>query len=99
MVKGIAVIFTVAGALLLVERPLTKTELDTARVRLQVTIEAVDKKVDRLSQQVQILNEKIDKLNRGVTALEKTLITDEEGGKTKESTDASTLSNRNKPAE
>lgn len=95
MVKGVAVILTLAGALLLVERPLTKTELDTARVRLQVTIEAVDKKVDRLNQQVQILNEKIDKLNRGVTALEKNLIGDGKGEKTTESANALILSDPN----
>jgi outer membrane murein-binding lipoprotein Lpp len=98
MVKGVAVVMSLAGVLLFV-RPTTQSDTDAVRRVLQIKIETVEKKVDRLSQQVQILNEKIDKLNRGVTALEKILITDEEGGKTKESTDASTLSNRNKPAE
>jgi septal ring factor EnvC (AmiA/AmiB activator) len=77
MVKGLIVCFTLAGTLLLAQKPLTKTELDTARVRLQATIEAVDKKIDRLNQQMQILNDKMDRLGRLVAELEESIIKEE----------------------
>jgi len=61
----------VAGLMLFIHRPLTKSELNTVRMRLQVKIEAVEKKIDRLSQQVQMLNVKIDRLDQRFAALEK----------------------------
>jgi len=71
MQKGAAVLITMAGVMLFTHRPLTKGELDTIRMRLQVKIEAVEKKIDRLSQQVQTLNEKMDRLDRRFAGLEK----------------------------
>jgi chaperonin cofactor prefoldin len=78
MYKGAAVVMTLAGVLLFV-RPTTQSDTDAVRKVLQIKIETVEKKIDKLSQQVQMLNDKIDKLGRGVTALEKTLIADVEG--------------------
>jgi len=40
-------------------------------MRLQVKIETVEKKIDKLSQQVQTLNVKIDRFDRRFAALEK----------------------------
>ena len=71
MQKGAAVLITMAGVMLFIPRSLTKGELDTIRMRLQVKIEAVEKKIDRLSQQVQTLNEKMDRLDRRFAGLEK----------------------------
>ena len=71
MQKAAAVLITMAGVMLFVQRPLTKGELDTIRMRLQVKIEAVEKKIDKLSQQVQTLNEKMDRLDRRFAGLEK----------------------------
>ena len=73
MQKGAAVLIAMAGVILFIHRPLTKGELDTIRMRLQVKIEAVEKKIDKLSQQVQTLNEKMDKLDRRFAVLEKYL--------------------------
>jgi len=66
-----AVLITMAGVMLFVHRPLTKSELDTVRMRLQIKIEAVDEKIDKLSQQVQMLIEKMDRLDRRFAGLEK----------------------------
>jgi len=68
-----AVLMTMAGVMLFVQRPLTKSELDTVRMKLQIKIEAVDEKIDKLSQQVQTLNEKMDRLDRRFATLEKCL--------------------------
>jgi len=68
-----AVLITMAGVMLFVYRPLTKSELDTVRMKLQIKIEAVDEKIDKLSQQVQTLIEKMDRLDRRFVALEKSL--------------------------
>ncbi len=71
MRKEAAVLVAVAGLMLFIHRPLTKSELNTVRMRLQVKIEAVEKKIDRLSQQVQTLDVKIDRIDRRFAALEK----------------------------
>jgi len=71
MQKAAAVLITMAGVMLFVQRPLTKSELDTVRMKLQIKIEAVDEKIDKLSQQVQTLNEKMDRLDRRFAGLEK----------------------------
>ncbi|MFQ6034555.1 MAG: hypothetical protein ACE5NM_01750 [Sedimentisphaerales bacterium] len=70
MQRGAVVLITMAGIMLFIHRPLTKGELDTIRVRLQVKIEAVEKKIDKLSRQVQTLNEKMDRLDRRFTVLQ-----------------------------
>lgn len=80
MQKGAAVVMTLVGILLFV-RPTTPSDTEAVRKVLQIKIEAVEKKIDRLSQQIQILNDKMDNLGRGVTALEKTFIGDGEGNK------------------
>ncbi len=71
MQKGAVFLITMAGVMLFIHRPLTKGELDTVRMRLQVKIEAVEKKIDKLSRQVQTLNEKMDRLDRRFAVLEK----------------------------
>jgi len=71
MQKGVAVLIAAAGLMLSSHRPLTKVELDTARVRLEYKVEAVDAKIDRLSQQVQMLNQKMEMLDRRLVALQK----------------------------
>jgi len=71
MRKEAVVLVAVAGVMLFVRRPLTISELNTVRMRLQVKIEAVEKKIDKLSRQVQTLNEKIDRLDHRFAAMEK----------------------------
>ena len=73
MQKGVALIVAVAGVTLFAHRPLTQSELDTARIRLQAKIEVVDKKIDRLSAQVQALSQKMDRLDGRFVMLEKHL--------------------------
>ena len=71
MQKPAVVLITLAGIMLFIHRPLTKSELDTIRMKLQLKIEAVEKKIDKLSQQVQVLTDKIDRLDRRFAALRK----------------------------
>ncbi len=71
MLKGVAVLIVATGLMVSSHRPLTKGELDTARVRLEYKVEAVDDKIDRLNQQVQMLNKKIEMLDRRLAALQK----------------------------
>ncbi|OHB59803.1 MAG: hypothetical protein A2173_00900 [Planctomycetes bacterium RBG_13_44_8b] len=71
MQKGLAVLILAAGLTLSSHKPLTKTELDTARVRLEYKVEAVEDKIDRLNQQVQMLTRKIDILDRRLAAVQK----------------------------
>jgi outer membrane murein-binding lipoprotein Lpp len=71
MLKGVAVLVLAAGLTVSSHKPLTKTELDTARVRLEYKVGAVEDKIDRLSQQVQRLATKIDMLDRRLAAVQK----------------------------
>ena len=71
MRKEAVVLVAVAGVMLFIHKPLTVSELNTVRMRLQVKIEAVEKKIDKLSQQVQTLNEKIGRLDHRFAAMEK----------------------------
>lgn len=71
MRKEAVVLAAVAGVMLFIHKPLTISELDTIRMKLQIKIEAVEKKIDKLSQQVQTLNEKISMLDHRFAGMEK----------------------------
>jgi peptidoglycan hydrolase CwlO-like protein len=71
MLKGVAVLIVATGLMVSSHRPLTKSELETTRIRLQHKIEAVEKKIDRLSRQLQMLDNKMVRLNHGLEALQK----------------------------
>jgi peptidoglycan hydrolase CwlO-like protein len=71
MLKGLAVLILATGLTLSSHRPLTKTELDTARVRLEYKVEAVENKIDKLNQEVQMLTRKIELLDRRLAAIQK----------------------------
>jgi chaperonin cofactor prefoldin len=70
MLKGVAVLIVAAGLMVSSHRPLTKGQLDVARVRLESKVEAVDNKIDGLSRQVRMLNKKIEMLDRRMAALQ-----------------------------
>jgi chaperonin cofactor prefoldin len=70
MFKGVAVLIVATGLMVSSHRPLTKGQLDVARVRLESKVEAVDNKIDGLSRQVRMLNKKIEMLDRRLAALQ-----------------------------
>lgn len=71
MYKGVAALIVAVGLMLSTNKPSTKSELDTARVRLEYKVEAVEKKIDNLTQQAQLLNKRMEMLDRRLAALQK----------------------------
>ena len=71
MRKESVIFAAAAGIMLFVHKPLTKSELNTVRMRLQANIGSVEKKIDMLGQQLQTLNGKMDRLDKRFSMLEK----------------------------